>query len=98
MGAWLRRCHAHIGYPVTAGVHIEQWKVGRSKIDDGAILLVARDDRTVRIEVGCCLEGALNNATSKRIIDEIVVPRFRQGDPAGDIEAGVDHMMPRLQR
>lgn len=51
----------------------------------------------MRIEVGYGLEGALNDATSKRIIDEIVVPRFRHGDLAGDIEAGVDHMMPRLQ-
>jgi uncharacterized protein len=71
----------------------EQWKIGRARIDDGAILVVAKDDRTVRIEVGYGLEGALNDATSKRIIDEVIVPRFRQGDLAGGIDAGVDRMM-----
>jgi uncharacterized protein len=71
----------------------EQWKIGRAKVDDGAILLVAKDDRTVRIEVGYGLEGALNDATIKRIIDDIIVPRFRQGDLAGGIDAGVDAMM-----
>jgi uncharacterized protein len=71
----------------------EQWKIGRARIDDGAILIVAKDDRTVRIEVGYGLEGALNDATSKRIIDEVIVPRFRQGDLAGGIAAGVDSMM-----
>lgn len=71
----------------------EQWRVGRAKVDDGAILVVAKDDRTLRIEVGYGLEGALNDATSKRIIDEIVVPRFRRGDFAGGIDAGVDSMI-----
>ena len=71
----------------------EQWKIGRAKVDDGAILLVAKDDRTVRIEVGYGLEGALNDATSKRIIDDIIVPHFRQGDLARGIDAGVDAMM-----
>lgn len=71
----------------------EQWRIGRARVDDGAILVVARDDRTLRIEVGYGLEGALNDATSKRIIDEIIVPRFRRGDFAGGINAGVDSMM-----
>jgi uncharacterized protein len=71
----------------------EQWKLGRKKIDDGAILLVARDDHTLRIEVGYGLEGALTDATSKRIISEIIVPRFRQGDFYGGISAGIDRMM-----
>lgn len=71
----------------------EQWKVGRKKVDDGAILVVARNDRAVRIEVGYGLEGALNDATVKRIIDDIIVPRFRQNDYDGGINAGVDGMI-----
>ena len=71
----------------------EQWKLGRNKIDDGAILLVAKNDRAVRIEVGYGLEGALNDATANRIIDEIIVPHFRDGDFFGGISAGVDRMM-----
>ena len=70
----------------------EQWQLGRKKVDDGAILVVAKDDRTVRIEVGYGLEGALNDATSKRIISEIIVPRFQQGDFNGGISAGVDRI------
>lgn len=71
----------------------EQWKLGRKKVDDGAILLVAKDDRALRLEVGYGLEGALNDATSKRILSEIITPRFRQGDFAGGIAAGVEQMI-----
>lgn len=71
----------------------DQWKLGRKGIDDGAILIIAKQDRTVRIEVGYGLEGALNDATCERIISEIIVPRFRQGDFYGGISAGVDRMI-----
>jgi uncharacterized protein len=71
----------------------EQWKLGRKKIDDGAILVVAKSDRALRIEVGYGLEGALNDATSKRIISEVITPRFQQGDFYGGITAGVDQMI-----
>jgi uncharacterized protein len=71
----------------------EQWKIGRAKVDDGAILVIAKEDRALRIEVGYGLEGALNDATSKRIISEVIVPRFREGDFHGGITAGVDRMM-----
>ena len=71
----------------------EQWKLGRKKIDDGAILVVAKNDRTLRIEVGYGLEGALNDATSKRIISETILPRFKSQDFSGGITAGVDQMM-----
>ena len=67
----------------------EQWKLGRKKVDDGAILVVAKGDRALRIEVGYGLEGALNDATSNRIIDETIVPRFKQQDYNGGIQAGV---------
>ena len=73
----------------------EQWKPGRGKVDgkwvdDGAILLIAKNDRKMRLEVGYGLEGALPDATAKRIIDETVAPLFRQGDFYGGIDAGVD--------
>jgi uncharacterized protein len=71
----------------------EQWKPGRKNVDDGAILVVAKDDRTLRIEVGYGLEGALTDAASKRIISEIIVPKFRQGDYYGGITAGVDRIL-----
>ena len=71
----------------------EQWKIGRGKIDDGAILVVAKNDRELRIEVGYGLEGALNDATANRIIREAILPRFREGDFYGGVTAGVDRMM-----
>jgi uncharacterized protein len=87
--------------PTTAPEEIEQysiqvaeaWKIGRKKIDDGAILLVAKNDRKLRIEVGYGLEGALTDLTSKRIIDEIITPKFRSGDFAGGISDGVDRII-----
>ena len=71
----------------------EQWKLGRKKVDDGAILVVAKNDRALRIEVGYGLEGTLNDATSKRIISDIITPRFKQGDFYGGITAGVDQII-----
>jgi uncharacterized protein len=71
----------------------EVWKLGRKKIDDGAILLVAKNDRTVRIEVGYGLEGALNDAISKRIIDQVIVPRFKQQEYFAGISDGLSQMM-----
>jgi uncharacterized protein len=71
----------------------EAWKLGRKGVDDGAILIVAKDDRRLRVEVGYGLEGALNDATAKRIVAEIITPQFRTGDFAGGIEAGVDRMI-----
>ncbi len=65
----------------------EQWKIGRGKVDgksvdDGVLVVVAKNDRRVRIEVGYGLEGAIPDAYAKRIIDESIAPRFRQGDYA----------------
>jgi uncharacterized protein len=71
----------------------EAWKIGRKKIDDGALLVVAKNDRKLRIEVGYGLEGALTDATAKRIIDEIITPKFRSGDFAGGVTAGVNRMI-----
>ncbi|MGN6806634.1 MAG: TPM domain-containing protein [Trinickia sp.] len=71
----------------------EQWKLGRKNVDDGALLIVAKNDRSLRIEVGYGLEGALTDAASHRIIDEIIVPRFREGDFYGGVSAGIEAMM-----
>ncbi|WP_041748533.1 TPM domain-containing protein [Bradyrhizobium cosmicum] len=71
----------------------EAWKIGRKKVDDGAILVVAKNDRHLRIEVGYGLEGVLTDVTSRRIIDEIITPKFRSGDFAGGISDGVDRMI-----
>jgi uncharacterized protein len=75
----------------------DAWKLGRKGIDDGALLLVAKNDREVRIEVGYGLEGVLTDATSNRIIDEIIVPRFKQGDFYGGIRTGVERMIGVVQ-
>jgi uncharacterized protein len=71
----------------------EAWKLGRKGIDDGAILIVAKDEHKLRIEVGYGLEGALNDAVCARIIDEIVVPHFKQGQFYEGIDAAVDNMI-----
>jgi uncharacterized protein len=71
----------------------EQWKLGRKGIDDGAILLVAKNDRRVRIEVGYGLEGALSDAISNRIIDETISPHFKLGDYDAGVEEGVKQMI-----
>src|SRR5210317_507682 len=69
---------------------VEAWQLGREKIDDGVLFLVAMNDRRMRIEVGYGLEGALPDARAKRIIEDIVAPKFLSGDYSGGIEAGVD--------
>jgi uncharacterized protein len=71
----------------------EAWKLGRKGIDDGAILIVAKNDRRMRIEVGYGLEGVLTDAMSRRIIDETIAPRFRAGDFYAGIDAGIEQMM-----
>ena len=75
---------------------VEAWKLGRTGIDDGILILVARNDRTVRIEVGRGLEGAIPDAVAKRIVEEQMIPHFRQGDVAGGLEAGVAAVEARL--
>lgn len=72
---------------------VEQWQLGRKGIDDGALLLVAKNDHAVRIEVGYGLEGALSDVTASRIIREVIVPLLKHGDFGGGISAGVDRMI-----
>jgi len=71
----------------------EAWKIGRKKIDDGALLVIAKNDRHLRIEVGYGLEGALTDATTRRIIDEVITPKFKAGDFAGGVRAGIERMI-----
>ena len=71
----------------------DAWHLGRKGIDDGAILIVALNDRRVRIEVGRGLEGALPDAIANRILDEDIEPQFRRGDFHGGIATGVDRML-----
>ena len=71
----------------------EAWKIGRKKIDDGALLVIAKNDRHLRIEVGYGLEGSLTDVTAKRIIDEDITPKFKAGDFAGGVSAGIGRMI-----
>jgi uncharacterized protein len=71
----------------------EAWQIGRRKIDDGALLVIAKNDRHLRIEVGYGLEGALTDVTARRIIDEDITPKFRNGDFAGGVKAGVGRIV-----
>lgn len=75
----------------------EAWKIGRGRldkggpsVDDGLILVVAKADRRLRFEVGYGLEGVIPDARARQIIDQFITPRFRDGDFAGGIEAGLD--------
>ncbi|MDX8126604.1 YgcG family protein [Methylomonas sp. OY6] len=72
---------------------VEQWRLGRKGVDDGILMLLAKDDRVTRIEVGYGLEGVVPDVLAKRIIDEIMIPYFRQGDYAEGINAGVDSLI-----
>jgi uncharacterized protein len=75
----------------------DQWKIGRQGPDDGVILIVAKNDRAVRIEVGTGLEGAIPDVLASRIISQVIVPRFRQGDFAGGIDEAVTRIIALLQ-
>lgn len=90
---------------------VDQWKLGRGKaraeqatgnpnappVDDGVLLLVAKEDRRMRIEVGYGLEGAIPDGIAKRIIDESIAPRFRQQDYFGGIQAGLKDLRARIE-
>ncbi|MCE9551044.1 MAG: YgcG family protein [Betaproteobacteria bacterium] len=72
---------------------VEAWKLGRKGIDDGVLLLIAKDDRTLRIEVGYGLEGVLPDAIAKRIIAETITPHFKRGNYFAGISAGVEQLL-----
>lgn len=72
---------------------VDEWKVGREGVDDGLLLLIAKEDRKVRIEVGYGLEGAVPDLYAKRIINETLTPKFKRGDFAGGIDGAVNQLM-----
>jgi len=72
---------------------VEAWKIGHSRLDNGALLLVAPKERRARIEVGYGLEGAVPDVIAKRIIEDVMIPYFRAGDLAGGIAAGTEALM-----
>ncbi len=71
----------------------EVWQLGRAGVDDGVLLVVAKDDRAVRIEVGYGLEGVLPDAIAKRIIEDDIIPWFRNGDFYAGIDAGLTRVI-----
>lgn len=87
--------------PSTGGASIEDyanqlfraWKLGRKDVNDGILLVVAKDDRKVRIEVGYGLEGSVTDLLAHRIIEEHITPAFRQGDYAGGVVQGVNDLV-----
>lgn len=71
---------------------VDQWRLGREAVDDGILILVAKNDRKVRVEVGYGLEGAIPDAVANRIIDQTIVPYFKQGDFHGGLAAAVEQL------
>jgi uncharacterized protein len=76
---------------------VEAWKLGRRGVDDGVLLLVAKDDRAVRIEVAYGLEGALPDVIANRIVQQVIVPRFREGRFYDGIDVAVDRIIAVLE-
>jgi uncharacterized protein len=75
----------------------DAWKIGRRTVGDGVLVVVAKGDREVRIEVAKALEGAIPDLAARQIIDRAIVPAFRAGDYAGGLNAGVDELMARIR-
>jgi uncharacterized protein len=73
------------------------WQIGRKGVDDGIILIVAKDDRKLRLEVGYGLEGVIPDAVAKRVIAETITPYFQAGDYAGGIDAGISQIMALIE-
>jgi len=72
---------------------VESWKLGRKGADDGVLVLVAKNDRSLRIEVGYGLEGAVPDAVAKRIVSEIITPQFKQGRFYEGLQAGTERLV-----
>ena len=80
-----------------AGRVTDEWKLGRKGVDDGVLFVVAKQERKMRIHTGRGVQGTLTDALSRRIIADIVAPRFRSGDFAGGIDAGADAIMKAIE-
>jgi len=74
----------------------DTWKIGRRQVGDGVLMVVAKNDRAVRIEAAKALEGAVPDLAARQIIDRAIVPAFRAGDYAGGLNAAVDALMARI--
>ncbi|TMG79357.1 MAG: YgcG family protein [Betaproteobacteria bacterium] len=75
----------------------DAWKIGRARVDDGVILVVAKNDRKLRVEVGRGLEGAIPDAVAKRVVSDLVAPYFRTSDFYGGIAAGTEALMKLIE-
>jgi uncharacterized protein len=71
----------------------DTWKIGRKSIGDGLLLVVAKNDRKVRIETTKALEGAIPDLAARQVIDTAITPRFKQGDYAGGLDAAADQLI-----
>ncbi len=80
-----------------AGRVTDEWKLGRKGVDDGVLFVIAKQERKMRIHTGRGVQGTLTDALSKRIVSDVVAPRFRGGDFAGGIDAGVDAIMKAIE-
>ncbi len=75
----------------------DAWKIGRARVDDGVILVVAKNNRKLRVEVGRGLEGAIPDAVAKRVVSDVIAPHFRSGDFYGGVAAGTDALMKLIE-
>ncbi len=75
----------------------DQWKIGRREVGDGVLLVVAKDERKLRIEVAKALEGAIPDLAARQIIEQTLVPAFRNADYAGGLNQAVDRLMARIR-
>ena len=73
------------------------WKIGRREVGDGLLLVVALNDRRLRIAPAKALEGAVPDLAAQRIIDQVITPAFREGDVAGGLRAGLSHLQARIE-
>lgn len=75
----------------------DQWKIGRREVGDGVLLLVAKDERRVRIEVAKALEGAIPDLAARQVIDRAITPAFRAGDYARGLDQALDQLIARIR-
>ncbi|HEY0268431.1 MAG TPA: YgcG family protein [Methyloradius sp.] len=74
----------------------DAWKLGRKKVDDGVLITLALNDKDMRIDVGYGLEGAIPDAIAKRIIEDVMLPKFKQGDFYGGLIDGTNQVISRI--
>jgi uncharacterized protein len=72
---------------------VDDWKLGRRGVDDGILVLLAKQDRAARIEVGRGLEGVVPDAVANRIVEDVMIPFFKEGDFFGGLSAGIDRLI-----